>query len=274
MKIELIVAAGDSFTAGDELLADELIPKYTEWNYLEHSDKQNQKKFAELGKILKNKDRKFLTDYWERSKEMTWANKFAKSLNLPIQNIADRGLSNQEIAHRTLRTVKDLENKNTNLNSVLCLIMITHPLRFGFPCIPEKNEYNFETLHFNLKTISTEDDSEKRFFGKYVLLNADFYDLFWQSYCALSGLKNYLTYKGIRHEFFDSSLWSWGVKQADWDKLDKRYGLTYDLNNIIHPTFRFSDHPINNHRLPGGHFKEPVHDYFAKKIRTELFYDL
>lgn len=274
MTIEIIVAAGDSFTAGDELLGDELIESYTDWNYRSHSDSKNAKRFAELGAMLKTKDREFQKDFLHRSKDCTWANKFAKSVNLPILNIADRGLSNQEIVHRTIRTIIDLEKNGTNLKNVLCLLMITHPLRFGFPCAPKKNEYDFETLHFNLNTISSEKDKDKRNFGKYVLVNSDFYDLFWQSYCALSGLKNYLSYKGIRHEIFDSSLWSWGVKQADWDKLDKRYGLSYDCNNIINPVLRLSDHPINNHKLPGGHFIEEVHDYFAERIKTELFYDL
>ena len=105
-----------------------------------------------------------------------------------------------------------------------------------------------------------------------MLTHYDYYDLFWHSYCHIQGLKGFLDAHKIPVMFFDSSLWSWGIKdQSTYHTNDERHGLTHLCGNIINPKFRLSDHNIKHHGLPGGHFVEKVHEYFANRLHKELF---
>jgi hypothetical protein len=278
MEINKIIACGDSFTAGDELLGDELVSGYSKLANNGGETKKRNKAFRNYGQEIKKMSFDKQQEFFERSKEKTWANKFAKSAGIPIFNIADRGLSNQEIAHRTLVTVKKELNKNTDTDKLLVLLMITHPLRFGNPISKDSkysNEWNFETLHFDINSYAKESYKPKREFGKYIFINYDYYNLFWQSYCSLIGLFKYLEHKKIKYYIFDSSLWSWGINnQSTYHKDDFRYGITHDLGEIVNPLYRLSDHKVHNHSLPGHHYIEEVHDLFSKKIKTELFNDI
>lgn len=278
MEINKIIACGDSFTAGDELLGDEIIPGYSNLAKLGKSPKEIRDAFQLYGRKIEKMKRSQKEDFLERSKEKTWANKFAKSVGIPILNVAGRGLSNQEITHRTLVTVKKELDNNINSDKLLVLIMITHPLRFGYPISSNfkySNKWNFETLHFDLKSYKTEPHKEKREFGKYIFTNYDYYDLFWQSYCSLVGLFKYLENKKIKYQVFESSLWSWAIEdRSRYYKDDFRYGIIHDIGEIVNPLYRLSDHTVNNHSLPGYHFVEEVHDIFAQKIEKELFNDI
>lgn len=278
MEINKIIACGDSFTAGDELLGDELVSGYNKLANNGNETKKRNEAFHNYSQEIKKMRVDKQQEFFERSKEKTWANKFAKSASIPIFNIADRGLSNQEIAHRTLVTVKKELNKNTDTDKLLVLLMITHPLRFGNPISKDSkysNEWNFETLHFDINSYAKELHKPKREFGKYIFINYDYYDLFWQSYCSLIGLFKYLEYKKIKYYIFDSSLWSWGINnQSTYHKDDFRYEITHDLGEIVNPLYRLSDHKVHNHSLPGNHYVEEVHDLFSKKIKTELFNDI
>jgi len=278
MEINKIIACGDSFTAGDELLGDNLIPDYSKLANSGYKTKQRDNAYHEYGQKLRNLNRNEKIEFLEKSKQKTWANKFANSVGIPIENIADRGLCNQEIAHRTLVTVKKELNNNADTDKLLVLLMITHPLRFGNPISEDSkyaNEWNFETLHFDINSFKNESHKAKREFGKYIFTNYDYYDLFWQSYCSLVGLCKYLDYKKIKYQLFDSALWKWGIDdQSSYHKDDFRYGITHDLGEILNPIYRLSDHTIYNHSLPGHHYIEEVHDIFAKKIKTELYNDI
>jgi len=172
---KLIICSGDSFTAGDELAADLLIPGYTELLYKNGESptlerKQIVEKYEnEISKLWSDFDKKIL--YENECKKRSWPSYLQYILrDTKIINCAGPGLSNDEIVHRAIETYFLNKDFYSNEN-ILVFIMATTYNRFGFPMYGEGySEFNYRsyTIYHNRNDIKP----------KY--LQSDFYNFFFR----------------------------------------------------------------------------------------------
>ena len=91
--IRRIVCSGDSFTAGVELCADELIPNYTQ-NLLGNLDEipkdmeDLNNKFVKIVSTMSKQDR---LAYWEKERNLAWPS-YMKSSKNRVYNVSSGGI--------------------------------------------------------------------------------------------------------------------------------------------------------------------------------------
>jgi len=127
--MEKIVISGCSVTAGIELWEEEHIPQYSKLSTPENqkinfSHKKGSVVFDKLNmfntkNIKHNVSREEIVAY---NKKFAYPSLLSKNLQVPVDNIAEQGISNKEIALRTLKYFP----KNYYTNTIAIIQMTTH----------------------------------------------------------------------------------------------------------------------------------------------------
>jgi hypothetical protein len=262
----LIICSGDSFTAGDELAGNLLVPGYTSFLYPNLQPATEER--TAIYKKLQTETSKFWYDFVQRSayedecKKRSWPAYLEKRLeNTKVINCAYGGISNEEIVHRAISTFfkfkDDFETKNISV-----IIMATTYNRIGSPMYDKKfsNEYDYQsytTFHYEEKV--------KPSYMHNVVHNFFFdikdYDRLVRSIAALSFAKLFFESNGIKITFVDSCLWDEGVKKFDYEYKEK----VLFFNKIIPIEAKMADLKVSK-ILPGYHFPEDIHRDFAEHI--------
>lgn len=265
-KEKLIICSGDSFTAGDELAGDLLVPNYTKNLYknLMPTTEERSKVFkqleAETMKLWYNYTEK--TKYENECKKRAWPAYLEKNIdNTDVINCAAPGLSNEEIVYRAIETYFKLKNSYEPKN-IRIIIMATTFTRFGVPVHePNSNtDYDYRSYtanhikdHILPKYIRPEFEN---FFMRY-----NDYDKLMRSMSALCLGKNFFETNNIKIYFVDSCLWDRGLTAFDAEYEER---ILY-FENIIPLLCKMSELKITN-VLAGFHYPEEVHKDFADLI--------
>ncbi len=262
----LIICSGDSFTAGDELAGDLLVPGYTSNLYKNQSPSSNER--TKIFQQLQDETSKFWTNFSERIKYQDECKKRAWPAHLKnlledteVINCAGPGLSNEEIVHRAIETFFELKNNYSPAN-IKIIIMVTSYNRFGIP-VYEKNhitEYNYVSY----TTHHTEEKIEPKYaqheFNNFFFRIKD-YDRIIRSISSLSFCKRFFESNNIKIHFIDSCLWDSQITKFNFENKEK---VLY-FQNIIPLLCKMTDVNIPN-VLPGHHFPETAHKDFAQYI--------
>jgi len=258
-----IVCAGDSFTAGVELCADELIPNYTQ-NLLGNLD--------EIPKDMEDLNNKFVSKitkmpkqdrlaYWEKERNLAWPS-YMKSAKNRVYNVSSGGISNQEICHRAISKLEEIGRKPKE--KLYAFVMLTSPERYGHPTSDTINPYGYPFKQLYSQTLAKGKGPDYDV-TEYWYTHHDSIDLYWHSYNAIHGLINYCRYMRVQLTLFDSCLWNWGYQNIlKWKKDDPRLSLVQNLRGTIPTTYTMSDFAGPKTKLPGGHFCLDVHKKFGK----------
>lgn len=264
----LIVCCGDSFTAGVELAADDLIPNYTSnllGNYdvippeMEALDTKFKHAVNSLPKPLQQK-------YWEKEKSMAWPS-FLHSKKNVVYNESSGGISNQEICGRTISKLEAIKNKK---GKKYALVMLTSSERYAHPSSHSINPYGYPYKQLYQQTL-TKKYSPDHDITEYWYLHHSSIDMFWHSYNSIHGLINYCRHNRVQLTIFDSCLWNWSYKHMqEYSSKDPRLSTVLSLFKTIPITYNMSDFAGPKTKLPGGHFCLDVHKKFGKAVSDLL----
>lgn len=273
---KILICTGDSYTAGTELCADELIPGYsTNLSHRYRKDPRPLKlqklnnKHVELREALSSSERQA---YYDRCKDKAWPKKLGNLTGRRVINHSAGGRSNQHIVHTAIAEVeKQLEFVKPEDIDVFCMITTTE--RYGYKDIDSKEIGSYTSFHpsHDLSILT----NNKRDYLKYIILNNDYWDFLWSSYADILAAKTYLMSLGVRVTLLESSLWGWSLKQSmHEDRKDFRWGRHNKIKEILNVKINMDSAAVNDMCvLPGGHFTEEVHDSFAKLLFTKFYAD-
>lgn len=262
----LIICSGDSFTAGDELAADLLVPGYTSQlypNLCPESDERRvvyKKLQTETSKLWHNSKQR--SEYESECKKRAWPAYLEKRLeNTKVINCACGGISNEEIVHRAIDTFFKFKD-NFEIKDISIIIMATNYNRMGYPMYNKKfsNEYDYQSYtlsHYEDKINPTYMHSDVHNF----FFNIKDYDRLVRSISALSFAKLFFESNGVKVTFIDSCLWNQGITRFNYEYKEK----VLFFNKIIPIEAKMTDVQISS-VLPGYHFPEDVHRDFAELI--------
>ncbi len=262
----LIICSGDSFTAGDELAGDLLVPGYTSNLYKNGSEFTDERKKIcdrlqeETSKFWYNLSEK--AKYENECKKRAWPSYLKNSLNdTEIINCAGPGLSNEEIVHRAIETFFQYKDSYPAKN-IKVIVMATTYNRFGFPIYDDlyKTEYNYQSFTIQHHGNAIDPKYLESDFNNFFFRLKD-YDRLVRSISSLAYCKSFFESNGIKIYFIDSCLWDWNLTKFESDNKEK---VLY-FHNIIPLLCKMSDLKINN-VLPGFHFTEDTHKEFAEYI--------
>lgn len=236
-----VIVSGCSFTAGDELV--ELIPGYLNSG---PDDELSSKHTKQMGKFWNN-DRGRYNEILEQQKQRAWPAKLQELDNsLEVQNVAQGGISNEEICWRVLKQIARNFRKPD-----LVIIMLTHPVRFGHGFHSEKTPYSFRS-YLPSQPSWLQD----------LLAEPNDYDNLWRTHNTISGTKRLLESRGIQYLILDSGMCAFSV-----DDTKKR---DLELYKLLDVKVNFGDliieHKNIHNRLPGSHPTEKMHEIFAKEV--------
>ncbi len=261
----LIICSGDSFTAGDELAGDLLVPGYTSNLYVNQSVATDDRKkiFQKLQKETSKlwyslKDR---IQYEQECKNRAWPAHLKKLLtDTEVINCAGPGLSNEEIVHRAIETY--FQNKN-NFQNIKIIIMVTTYNRFGTPLYDQRYATEYEYLSYTIQhgDRKLEPDYLESEFNNFFFRIKD-YDRLVRSMFALSFCKNFFESNNIPIYFIDSCLWESELEKFEFEHKEK---VLY-FKNIIPLLCKMTDVEVTN-VLPGFHFAEQTHKDFAAHVK-------
>ena len=271
---KIIICSGDSYTAGDELNGDAIVPSYTTNLFpLQHDnqDLRNQAKIIrdQIKKAESELGKNEFNEYWTQSKSKAWPAYLEKLTNIEVRNVAWRGISNQEITHRAIEQVHRFKEKGIQASNITVFMMLTSPNRFGTPQHDSIHggEYEFQSFMpgFDFKPPKMKEFCER------IVKDYNDYDLLWFSYSNIIAAKYYLEFLGVTVYILDCCLWGWFLKQYSCEGKATRHislskSLTIDLEM---GTMAFNVPGSAN--LAGGHYNEVVHEYFAKELNDRLF---
>lgn len=267
---KLIICSGDSYVAGDELAADLLVPGYTSNLYPLAGVPKNATALRDQIKAAEEKlSRNEHNEYWEHSKSKAWPAYLGKISGIPVSNVGRRGISNQEIAHRAIETFHVKLNKGIDSNNIIVLMMLTSPNRFGAPQHDADYGGDFEYQSF-MPGYDFMPRSVKHYCER-IVKDFDDYDLLWISYSNLIAAKHHIESLGGTVHFLDSCLWGWYIKNYKHaTKKTRHHELSRSLK-ILHEMGTMAFNVPGSANLPGGHYNEIVHEYFAKELYDRLF---
>lgn len=263
-KSKLLICSGDSFTAGDELAGDFLVPGYTSFLYPNHSPMTNERKQvadklrSETMKLWTNKELKKIYD--EECKKRAWPSYLEKILkDTDVLNCSTPGASNEEIVHRAIDNFCKLQN---NYKEISVIIMATSYNRMGYPIYDKNygNEYNYNSytiLHYEQKV---QPDYMQNDVHNFFFRMKD-YDRLMKSISALSLAKTFFETNGTKINFVDSCLWDGELNKFDYEYKEK----VLFFKRIIPILTQMSSLEIEN-VLPAHHFTEKTHKEFAEHI--------
>jgi hypothetical protein len=265
---KLIICSGDSFTAGDELAGDLLIPGYTSHlhNNVKGCPPDHEKLYHQLQKQMKpmftnGEFAKFET----ACKNRAWPAHLQKLLNVEVINCSRFGISNPEIVHRAMRTYNK-KIKEYDPKDITVIIMPTHINRLGHPI------YDDDEGNVNFKSVSAQWNIDEvmpmyiRPVFKYQLQYYKDNDFMWASISQLKAAEEYFKLSGSKTVFVESGMWGWSFKDLDIEENQlKKY---YKMISLSARMLELSS--VCEKMLPGHHFNEDVHIEFASKVASIL----
>lgn len=269
----IIVCAGDSYTMGDELGADSLVPGYTNytWNCFDIRPNEFRKKLlTQYRQILTSfhkdgdKHGRWI-EYKELCKSKAWPAKLGKLLpEYKIINIADPGISNDEIVHRSIETFIKL-SETVDPEKIIFLIAPSLFDRFGIPCHSAEyaGEYHYQSFRLS-DTVGDVHPYTTRPIFTYFQRDLTDEDHMVRNTLALLGINSFISNAGSTVVFLDSSLWDHAFNHVSTDN-KKKLNL---FKKILTPSVRMYD--SNNRCLAGHHFDENTHDRFSKNVEEFL----
>lgn len=258
-----IVCAGDSFTSGVELAADNLIPGYTQFVIGKTTNRPPH--FLELNKkftkVVDNLPENKRLEYYELEKSMAWPAHLSSKENT-VYNIANGGLSNQEIC---LRAIYKLEKLKPSKN-LIAIVMLTTCERYAHPSsyAISYHKQPFKQLYSH---ILAEGKGPDYSITNYWYLHHNTVDLFYHSWNSIQGLIGYCKANKIKLYLLDSCLWKRSLKHIkNCYKEDERVSMINELNEHLDIKLDMSliAPPLSKH--PGGHFNLDTHKIFAKEV--------
>jgi hypothetical protein len=279
MVIDTIIASGDSFVAGVELDANSLIPGYTNNCFSSHARLPKEaeilnQQYVNLRNLLSVNQQ---AEHVLNCKKKAWPEKLKKFLDVDVINIADGGICNQEIVHRTLTQVENCIAQGKNPQNILVCLMLTHGFRFGHPQRDQllSHTWKFQSVYHNDNELTKK--TLRSSYIKYLLEIHNDYDWIWQSYIWIEGAIKYLRTIGVTIYVFDCSLWSWTAQNINYNNLNnnersKIKNIFKMINNEIR--LNMGDHAYKKEKLPGGHYTETVHVWFAQEVVKLIKKDL
>jgi hypothetical protein len=262
-----IVCAGDSFTAGVELAADNLIPGYTQ-NCIDNTTEippylqKLDRKFKDCVEALP-RDKRF--EYYELEKSMAWPAYLSNKKNT-VYNISNGGLSNQEICLRTIYKLEKLKGSK-NLTAI---VMLTSCDRYAHPSSHTQNNYEEPFKQFYSHTL-TQGKGPDYAVTEYWYLHHNTVDLFYHSWNSIQGLIGYCRANKIKLYLLDSCLWNWSLKHINnWYKEDERVPMINELKKHLDIKLNMSLIAPPMSKMPGGHFNLEAHKIFAEEVKKLL----
>jgi hypothetical protein len=265
---KLIICVGDSFTAGDELAADLLIPGYTSnlHSNVKGYPPTHAKLYTELQSLMLPMfmNGKF-SAFEQACKNKAWPAHLQNLLDAEVINCARFGISNPEIVNRAINTYNSKLEKYKP-KDITVLIMPTHINRLGHPVYNEANEVvNFKSInaHWNTNEITP---AYLRPVFEYQLKHYKDNDFMWASISQLKSAEEYFKLEGSNVLFLESGMWGWSFKDVAIDQAAlKRY---YKMIKISARMLEISE--VCERILPGHHYNEEVHIEFATKVASIL----
>lgn len=241
-----IIASGCSFTAGDELV--ELVP-----NYLNSGpDEKLYKQYFEKVRYIR-KDMTKWKELLNKQRQRAWPAKLQQlDDTLEVQNIAEGGLSIEEICWRVLKQIE------RNVKKPDCaIIMLTAPSRFGHAIHSEETDYNFRSYMKTANTWLQNNPLSK------LITEPDDHDHLWRTYNVVTGTKKLLERRRVKCIIVDS-----GLCGSTIDTTIRKDRELYELLDVKIDFGQFLiDYNDQYHtRLPGHHPTEIMHKLFAEEV--------
>lgn len=272
MTKKYVICCGDSYTAGDELNGNVVIPGYTEylWSPRQHGpnpyDNLKNQYHKAMKRLLKNDNWRY---YYQDQLKMAWPAYLQRLIDTDVVNIALGGISNQEIAHRAMHEFHSmLEYRDPK--ELLVIIMVTSSNRIGFPqynpAIKKMNKYQYQSFMSSWMVDGA--DGALADMAKQYFLSHNDYDLFWESMKALFTARQYIESYGTKVVFVDSCLLRYGLN-FDLEKMPQVDRLVEILNPVLSMDDITKTYP-EPASLPGGHFCEEIHKLFAEQLADYL----
>lgn len=271
---KLIICSGDSYTAGDELAGDLLVPGYTSYRYTNSDATKHDPVRIALHKKLTDAIEELRATGWHNyeayensSKDRAWPKHLERLVNCTVINCSRGGISNEEIAHRAIETFH-MQLSTWDPKNITVILMPTTKERFGYPVHNKVNggEYEFQSIMPQNVKHKLEPEVLQHVLTYHVTHMTD-YDNLWKSVTHLIAAKEYFESFGSTVKFVDSCLWGWTVSTVDGDKQDR---VPYLKRLIPISAMMNSLAEIKEEALAGYHFSEKVHVLFAEKISKLL----
>lgn len=270
-KNKLIICSGDSFTFGDELGVDYLVPGYTSNLYpvLQKATTDRlklQKKLIDQLNIIWKTPNLLYPIYQQACNSRAWPAYLEKLTNYKIINCARGGISNDEIVHRAMVEF-NIHRKLHNPKNITVILMTTTMHRVGYPVYGKKvGKYKFQSFIASTPRDNIEPPYMQPLFDFYFTHLTD-YDHFWRSASQLVAAKQYFESFGSKVLFVDSGLWDEPIDQIR--KINKEE--VDHICSLVNISAKMSDTTTeDNHILPGYHYDEYIHLKFAEKITSIL----
>jgi hypothetical protein len=270
-KNKLIICSGDSFTFGDELGVEYLVPGYTANLYpalatLTPERKELQKKLdAEVEKIWKNIPLLY-PKYEKECNSRAWPSHLEKITDYKIVNCSRGGISNDEIVHRSMI---DFQNQKLYFDpkNITIIMMLTNIHRVGYPVYGHKyGKYNFQSFMSSTSISGIQPSFMRHLFDFYFTRLKD-YDHFWNSARQIIAAKHYFESYGSRVIFVDSCLWQQTIEKIVSNNKEEINQISSLISiEALMSNFSFEGECI----LPGYHYNETVHQKFAEYLATIL----
>lgn len=271
MTKKYVICCGDSYTAGDELNGNVVIPEYITHTWsprkegINPYDDLKNRYHKEMKRLLKNDNWRY---YHQDQLEFAWPAHLKKLIDADVVNIALGGISNQEIAHRTLHEFHSMLQYR-DPKEMLVIIMVTSSNRIGFPqhktTHKTHNKYKFQSF---MSSWMNGDDGVLADMAKQWFMTHNDFDLFWESMKVLFATRQYLESYGTTVLFVDSCLLKYGLN-FDLEKVPQVDKLVEILNPVLSMNDITKTYP-KPASLPGGHFVEDIHKLFAEQLADYL----
>ena len=279
MKYKHIICSGDSYTAGHELAADQLIPEYFDYAvpaYICHeidNGKQHdvysdlRKSHDELKRRLvdleRAQDKEASTSYWNISKQRAWPGKLQSLTGVAVSNVGNYGISNHEIAYRLLETATHALN-NYSPSDVICFMMISNPVRFGTPQHSRHHGGGYDYQSFAPWYDFVPEKIKP--WARRIIEDYNDYDYLHESYINLLAVKAHLAKLGIETIILDSGLWEKFGRDYSHPTKQNRFKLFSEILEIQLDPLTTIGFEKGFKKLPGGHMEESLHALYAEMI--------
>jgi len=267
-----IICSGDSFTAGDELAGDELIPGYTSMLHFDGTRPDEAFSFFtdKYGKKLSKLPIKDLGQYIEKSKARAWPSYIQKLTEHTVINVSQGGISNQEIVHRVISEVNRQLNNGVDRLDIYVMVMLTSPARLGIPISEYQPMSGYQFASFMPTEKPKSGFSDLDHSVNYWFKSRSDEDMLWESFCAVAALKQYLNFLGIKCILLDSCLFGNFVFNSPTLN-DEHYKLyaALDIEFVMGKIAAELNEKLV--KLPGGHYIELIHSLLAKKLIIKYF---
>jgi hypothetical protein len=227
---------GCSFTAGDELIDDEIFS----WK---HECKDFTEYFSRRGRVLP-------ADYQERNKKLAYP-ALVKTQNIETFNHASNGASVQENMIKLLELV-------SSGSKVDCVYFQITP--YGRELVIDQNN-SVTSLQLAWDTLGFEN------YLKSKRMSHKFWQYAVEDFMDIIMIHNYLSNKGIKHKFVELASWINEFRKKDLEHTKFSY-LIKEYNKL--PILNLSDSIKHFPTLLGNHFSKDAHVEIARLIINDL----